>query len=257
MSKSNLGFFEKFRLRSEGKRDAENYNFGVEDSILEYADAKVKLSADEKASVSTFMCNEVQQYVRERDVYFKKTRCIYKVPAETKKGYKHCRKVKKIEKALDDIDVKIVNCRAAIEKARRECAVEIQELDEKREARGEFGKKKEIVAFYENKKTETNKRYNMIIRMKEVDIYSLIDEKIRIIERTRFNLNAAYNRHVLRIHTYYKAARTKDDSLPVACITGEKLMAIRGQTVLGYHDKALEALKKSRDAAKAGQEVTP
>lgn len=253
MKKSNLGFFEKLHLTFAGKRDAENDAFGVDDSILEYVGAKVKLSTDEKASVSTFMCNEVQEYVRERDVYFKKTRCVYKVPTARKKGSKHIRKVKKIEKALDDIDVKGVNCRAAIEKAKRECAVEIQALEEKRIATGEFGKKEEIVAFYENKKTEINKHYNMIIRMKEVDIYSLIDEKIRIIERTRFNLNSAYDRHVLRIHAYYKAARTKDEALPVACITGDKLMAIRGQTILGYYDGTLESLKLDRDAAKAKQ----
>ncbi len=256
MQKSTLGFFERKRLERAGKRDAENNAFGVGKSIVSYVDTDVTLSAEEMDSVSTFMCNEVQHYVCERDMYFKKTRCIYKVPSESKKGRKNRKKRKKIEKALVDIDVKICNCREAIEKARRECVVELKALAEKQKAQGKFGQKEEIVAFYENKKTETIKRYNMIIRMKEVDIFSLIDEKIRIIELTRFNLSARYNRHVLRIHTYYKAARTRDEDLPVACITGEKLMAIRGQTVLGEYDKTLDVLKNDRAAAMAKKGAT-
>lgn len=239
MFKSTLGFFEEISLIHLGRSDARKSVFGNYNSKSTISST----SASYKA-ISSFMNHEFSEFICGRDEYFKNARCLYKIP----KGKKQKKKRRKtFIKALEELDCLINNANNEIANAENVIKVEERALQSKLSSLGEFGEREEILTLYKNKMSEVEKRIDSIIITAKASRLALIDEKIRLIDLARFHLNARYNRHMLRIQTYYKAAREENVRLPATCIAGQALMNIANETILGQqYDIILKTLLEEK-----------
>ncbi|MBR3835952.1 MAG: hypothetical protein IKJ69_04090 [Clostridia bacterium] len=251
MWRSTLGFFERRHLEALGENDAENA-FEDFESGKNYDAANIKMRSGNHTAVSAFMFEELSRYVCERDALFDNRLCVYSLPAEAGNGKKQ-KKIKTIIKALEDIDICIGECVEKSEKAAKEQCIECDALLSKRKSLSDYGERKEIQALYNNRMAEIEEKYGKIISINEVDVFSLLNEKIRIIELARVRLNAIFDKRMLRIHTYYKAARATNPFLPGNCISGQKLMELNNESILGEYDAILDSLRTERDRIAAKQ----
>lgn len=260
MYSRGIGLIERWMVARRGRKDAEEKRLSV-CKIEEYfclAQVPVEKNdpnLDIECYISSFISHEFALFVDKRERLFRYKDCLLETPVEIQAA-KSSNKVQRLRfsDALARLDKKIADLSFELAVYRMECEKECNkiELSMKRQTDliTSLGGKYDMTHVAQVCEKVTNE-FQVKLNATYEMIMQLLNEKVRLLEDMRSELEVLFARHLAKISYYIDAACMKDSKLSMHPFASGILKEYSPLFVLGRYRTVLEKTQIQREKMEA------